>query len=183
MQVINNRVVQTYTPRELAFSVANPRTDLEGWHYGLSEQELLIRTVTRHLWAEAWNENAFSQGSTAKGIINIKGNMTQQALEQFRSQWLAQISSVTNAWKTPIINSRDEMQSISLQPTNQEMGYAQWMEDLTKTACAIFLVDPAENQSRHAHHGRHTAAVHDHQRGAAEAEPRPWPAAIAAPDR
>jgi Phage portal protein len=144
VQLINNRIVQTYTPRDLAFSVANPRTDLLGYSYGYSEQELLIRTVTRHLWAEEWNTNAFSQGSTTKGILNVKGNMTQRHFEQFRAQWLAQISGVTNAWRTPLINSRDDLQWINLQPTNQEMGYAQWMEYLTKLSCAMFLVDPAE---------------------------------------
>ena len=144
VQVVDNKVVQTYTPREMAFSVANPRTDMVGWNYGLSEQELLIRTVTRHIWAEQWNEYSFSQGSTTKGILNVKGNMNQQNFEQFRSQWLAQISGVTNAWRTPLINSKEDLQWISLQPTNQEMGYSQWLEYLTKTACGIFLVDPAE---------------------------------------
>lgn len=143
-QVLNNRLVETFTPRELAFSVANPRTDIGSYSYGMSELEVLIMSVTRHLFAEQWNTNAFSQGSTTKGILNIKGNMTPQAMQDFRAQWMAQVSGVTNAWRTPLINSKEDLQWLSLQPTNQEMGYQEWIQYLVKNICAVFLVDPAE---------------------------------------
>lgn len=144
VQIINGELMAEYTPRELTFSVANPRSNIRCRGYGYSELEMLISTVTCHLWAEEWNKRAFSQGSITKGVLNIKGNISPKQLEAFKKQWISQISGVHNAWKTPILNNRDELQWISLQPTNMEMGYREWMEYLIKIASACYLIDPAE---------------------------------------
>jgi hypothetical protein len=144
VQIVNGVIVTQYTPQELRFSVANPRTDLKAWGYGYSELEMLIRTITSHLWAEEWNRNVFSQGSTTKGILNVKGNIPPQQMDTFKRMWLTQVSGVSNAWRTPLINSNQDLQWISLQPTNNDMGYQQWLEYLIKVMCAIYLIDPAE---------------------------------------
>jgi len=144
IQIIDGVIVNTYTKEELGFSVANPRTDIRAWGYGYSELEMLIRTVTSHLWAEEWNRKQFSQGSTTKGILNIRGNIPPQQLDAFKRQWLTQISGVSNAWRTPIINSNDDIQWVQLQGSNEEMGFQQWMEYLIKIAAAIYLIDPSE---------------------------------------
>lgn len=144
IQIIDGQVVTQYTNKEMTMSCANPRTDLRSWGYGYSELEMLIRTVTQHLWAEEWNRKVFSQGSTTKGILNLKGNIPPQQLDAFKRQWMTQISGVSNAWRTPIINSNEDLQWINLQPTNNDMGYEEWMHYLIKVACAIYLIDPAE---------------------------------------
>ncbi len=144
VQLVDGVLVNSYTHEELAFSIANPRTDLRAWGYGYSELEMLIKTVTSHLWAEEWNRKAFSQGSTTKGILNLKGNIPPQQLDAFKRQWLAQVSGVSNAWRTPVVNSNEEIQWIDLQGTNDEMGYMEWMNYLIKIACACYLIDPAE---------------------------------------
>ena len=143
VQVIDGTIVNEYVKREFIFRVSNPRTDIRSYGYGLSELELLINTVTSHLWAEEWNRKVFSQGSTIKGILNIRGNVPQQQMESFKRMWLTQVSGVTNAWRTPVMNSED-MQWIPLQPSNNDMGYQQWLEYLIKIACAVYLIDPAE---------------------------------------
>jgi hypothetical protein len=143
VQVIDGTIVNEFTRRELIFRVANPRTDLKSYGYGLSELELLINTVTSHLWAEEWNRKVFSQGSTVKGILNVQGKVPAPQMEAFRRQWLTQVSSVSNAWRTPVMNS-DNLQWIPLQPSNNDMGFQQWLEYLIKIACAVYLIDPAE---------------------------------------
>lgn len=143
VQVIDGTIVNEYTRREFIFRVANPRTDIRTYNYGLSELELLINTVTSHLWAEEWNRKVFSQGSTVKGILNVTGNVPPQQMEAFKRQWLTQISGVSNAWRTPVMNS-ENLQWIPLQPSNNDMGYQQWLEYLIKIACAVYLIDPAE---------------------------------------
>jgi len=143
VQVIDGTIVNEYTRKELIFRVANPRTDIRSYGYGLSELELLINTVTSHLWAEEWNRKVFSQGSTVKGILNFQGKIPQAQLEAFRRQWLTMVSGVTNAWRTPVMNS-ENVQWIPLQPSNNDMGYQQWLEYLIKIACAVYLIDPAE---------------------------------------
>jgi hypothetical protein len=56
---------------------------------------------------------------------------------------MAQVSGVSNAWRTPILNT-ENLQWVPLQPSNNDMGYQQWLEYLIKVACAIYLIDPAE---------------------------------------
>jgi hypothetical protein len=143
VQLIEGVEMASFTPLELAFGVANPRTDIRVNGYGLSELELLMTTVTYHLFAEQWNQKVFSQGSTVKGILNITGNIPQNQLENFKRQWIAQVSGVSNAWRTPILNT-ENLQWVPLQPSNNDMGYQQWLEYLIKVACAIYLIDPAE---------------------------------------
>lgn len=143
VQIVDGRQINTYTQRELAFGVANPRTNLSVHGYGFSELEMLIQTITSHLWAEEWNRKAFSQGSTLKGLINFQGNLPSQQLDAFKRQWATQLSGVSNSWRTPILNT-EGVQWVPLQPNNNEMGYQGWLEYLIKIACAVYLIDPAE---------------------------------------
>ncbi len=143
VQLMDGVVVTEYTTKELAFGVSNPRTDIRVHGYGMSELELLITTVTYHLFAEQWNQRVFSQGSTIKGIINLSGNVPQRQLDDFKRQWITQVSGVSNAWRTPLTNV-ENLQWIPLQPSNNDMGYQQWLEYLIKVACAVYQIDPTE---------------------------------------
>lgn len=133
-QLLNGEIVREFTPRECAFLIANPRSSLEIGGYGLPEPQILIQTVTAHLWAEEWNRKAFSQGSTIKGVLNMKGTIDRQKYTEFKRQWMAQVGGITNAWRTPIINS-DGIEFMPMQMSNTEMGYQMWIEYLVKIAC------------------------------------------------
>lgn len=85
-----------------------------------------------------------SAGSSAKGILNLKGdNFTPEMLEGFRRQWLAQVSGVESSWKTPVLQS-EGLEYIDLNKTNQEMEFGKWMEYLLKVAAGVYLIDPQE---------------------------------------
>jgi hypothetical protein len=143
VQVINSSITAEFTIDEMAFCVRNPRTHVKTYGYGLPEIETLITTITSHLWAEEWNRRMFSQGSTIKGLLNIKGNIPPVQFEAFKRQWHSQVAGVQNAWKTPMLNS-EEVSWTPLQMNNTEMGYQMWMEYLCKVTCALFRIDPAE---------------------------------------
>lgn len=143
VQVINSSITAEFTMDELAFATRNPRTHVKTYGYGLPEIETLMTTITSHLWAEEWNRKMFSQGSTIKGVMNIKGNIPPVQFEAFKRMWHSQVAGVQNAWKTPMINS-EEIQWLPLQLSNTEMGYQMWMEYLCKVTCALFRIDPAE---------------------------------------
>lgn len=143
VQIVNGEIMGEYTIDELAFAIRNPRSYMRVFGYGMPEIEVLMTTVTSHLWAEEWNRRQFSQGSTIKGVVNFQGNIPPQQFEAFKRQWYAQISGVSNAWKTPVVNT-DGMTFVPLQGTNVEMGYQMWMEYLIKIASAVYQIDPAE---------------------------------------
>lgn len=144
VQVMAGKVVNLYSERELAFGIRNPRTTITQNGYGIAELEILVNTVTAHLWAEEYNRRFFSQGSAPKGIIYFEGNVMQDQLNSFRRQWHAQVSGVYNAWKTPIIASPAKLNYTNLQISNRQMEYSNWIEYLIKLVCAVFLIDPSE---------------------------------------
>lgn len=145
VQVHNGQIWNVYTKDELAFGVRNPRTDIYIQGYGQSELEMLIQTITSHLYAEEYNRRFFMQGTSPKGMLSFKGDsMTPDQLEVFRRQWRAQMEGVQNSWKTPIFQSDQGIEWIPLDRSNAEMEYSQWMEYLIKITCGVFLIDPAE---------------------------------------
>lgn len=147
VQVMDNVVMSWFTNNELAFGVRNPRTDINMSPYGFSELEQLIHQITSHLYAEEYNMRFFSQGGTTKGIINIKGQFQpadKENIEAFKRQWKAQVSGITGAWKTPIVQAPDGLEYINVGSSNREMEFEKWMNYLINVACAVFQIDPAE---------------------------------------
>jgi hypothetical protein len=144
VQVINGQIENIYSHSDLAFGVRNPRTDIYIQGYGYGELEQLITVVTAHLNAEEYNRNFFTQGSTPKGMLNMKGdNWAPEELEAFKRQWTAMVQGVENSWRMPVINS-EGVDWIDMAKTNQEMEFGKWIEYLIKITCGVFLIDPAE---------------------------------------
>lgn len=148
VQVIDGAVQSWFTSRELAFGVRNPRTSIYMQPYGFSELEQLITQITSHLYAEEYNMKYFSQGGTTKGIINLKqdpnGVMNTEQLESFKRQWRAQVSGITGAWKTPVLQVPNGIEYINVAQSNRDMEFSQWMNYLVNIVCAIYQIDPAE---------------------------------------
>jgi hypothetical protein len=143
VQLINGTVRATYAEDELFFGIRNPRTDLNVGGYGMSELETLVGVITSYLYAEEYNRRIFSQGSIPKGILNLKGDITDEQLKAFRREWSTLVAGVQNAWKTPVLNAED-IDYINLQTANKDMEYMQWIQFLVRVAAAIYLIDPAE---------------------------------------
>ena len=147
VQIMENKVVRTFSAEEMAFCIRNPRTNVFANGYGFSELETLVTTVTSHLWAEEYNRRYFSQGTVPKGMINLKsagGSIHTEHLDSFRRQWLAQAAGVNGSFKTPIMAFDGDLQWIPLSQTNRDMEYQLWLEYLIKVVCSIYLIDPAE---------------------------------------
>lgn len=153
VQVYDGMVITEYNQEDLCFGVRNPRSDLRVYGYGTSELEMLVPAITSLLWAWEYNQKFFSQGSAAKGIINFKGTIPEKSLQAFRRQWYAQLSSVANAWRTPITNSED-LQWINLQQSSRDMEFNAWMDFLIKVCCAMYCMDPAEINFKYGNTGQ-----------------------------
>ena len=143
VQIYDGLVVAEYSQRELCFGVRNPTTDIRNQNYGHSELEMLISTVTSLLWAWDYNQKFFSQGTTAKGIINFKGAIPEKQLRAFRRFWYGQVAGVENAFRQPITNA-DELQWINMQQSNREMEFSAWFDFLIKVATSMYGMDPME---------------------------------------
>lgn len=143
VQLYQNTVCAEFYPWELCFGVRNPQTDIRFNGYGRSELEDLITSVTALLNADTYNANFFKVGSAPKGILRYTGAVNQNTLEDFRRQWVAQVSGVLNAHKIPMINA-DKMEFINTHVPNKDMEYSKYQEFLIKIICAIYKIDPSE---------------------------------------
>jgi hypothetical protein len=143
-QIYDNIVINDFYPWEMAFGIRNPTANIYGNGYGVSEIEILINTITSMLWGEEYNRKFFSQGSSPKGFINIKGEMgmNNEKISEFKRAWQAMMTGVTGAHKTPILQGDVTWQD--LQKTNRDMEFSNWFEFLIKVSCAIYRIDPAE---------------------------------------
>jgi phage portal protein BeeE len=155
VQIYDGMIIAEYTQEEMFFGIRNPRTDIRLQGYGVSELEMLIVTITNLLYSFAYNQNFFTQGSGAKGILNFKGVVPEKQLQNFRKQWYTQVASVENAWRMPITNS-DDLQYISMQTSNRDMEFNAWMDFQIKLAAAMYLMDPVEMNFQYGNVGQKT---------------------------
>lgn len=145
VQFIDGNLYTAYDYGEMAFAVRNPTTDIKANGYGLSEIEMALNYISSQIYGEEYNKKFFTQGSTPKGIINIKGgNVPREELDAFRRAWHAQITGVGNAWKTPILSSESGVDWINLGQTNRDMEFGRWLEYLVNVVCGVYQIDPVE---------------------------------------
>lgn len=143
VQLIDGNIVNEYYPWQLGFCIRNPSTDIHQNGYGRSELEDMIQTVTAILNSDFYNSNFFKVGSAPKGILKYTGNINENTVQEFRSQWMTQVAGVTNMHKIPIVNA-DKLDFISMQQSNKDMEFSKYQEFLIKISCALYKIDPSE---------------------------------------
>ena len=153
VQIYDGMIISEYTQKELCFGVRNPRTDIRLFGYGVSEIEMLMTVITAILFGWTYNQNAFSQGSSQKGILNFKGAIPERQLKAFRRHWYQMVSGVENAWRVPITNA-EELQWINMQNSNRDMEYSAWFDFLIKISAAMLTIDPVEINFKYGNTGQ-----------------------------
>jgi hypothetical protein len=143
VQIYDNVIIAEFTASEMAFMVRNPRTDIRSYGYGVSELEMTVSAITAILWAWHYNSNFFSQGSVAKGLLNLVGAIPEKQLRAFRRQWYQMVSGVENAWRTPITNA-EKVEWIDMHASNRDMEFSAWMDFLIKVVSSVYVMDPVE---------------------------------------
>lgn len=148
VQVINQKQTAEWGADNLAFGIRRPRTWIYARGYGYPELEELIRTVTYLVNAETYNASNFVNGIHVNSILAVKSKMSPQLFRAFRRDFYAMLSGAHQAKRTPILQldpeSNEEVSSVNMSSSAEEMGYSTWMGYLTKIACAIYQIDPAE---------------------------------------
>lgn len=145
MQVgMDNKPLATFGDEDFIFKLANPQNFLDSRGYCYSLLELAIINASTHLNIEVFNRNFFTQGQAARGIINIKGNITQAQLQAFRRQFHQTINGSDNAWRTPIIGGVDGIEFVQLQMGSKDMDYLGFNTHIMRSICSQFGIDPSE---------------------------------------
>lgn len=150
LQVVQGRVRTAYTLDDLIYEPRNPRSDILSAGYGLSEVEMLVKTVTGYLNAITYNQKFFDSNSIPKGILHLTGNYDTKDLAAFKRYWNSMVKGVNNAWSLPVLVSKDQESRAGFERFGveaNEMLFARWMTFLTAVCCAIYGMDPAEINS------------------------------------
>lgn len=140
----DNRVLAAFGDEDMIFKLFNPQNfpDSQGYCYG--PLELAIINITNHLNVENYNANFFTHGFAARGLLHLKGTVTQSQLAAFRRQFYNSIAGVQHAWRTPIISGLDDVQWIQMSGSAREMEYINFNHHLMRTICTQFQIDPVE---------------------------------------
>jgi hypothetical protein len=148
IQIINGHKTAEWDANTLAFAIRRPRSWIYARGYGYPELEELVRTVTYLVNAETYNASNFVNGIHVNSILAVKSKMSPQLFRAFRRDFYAMLSGAHQAKRTPILqldpDANEDVSSVNMGSSAEEMGYSTWMGYLTKIACAIYQIDPAE---------------------------------------
>jgi hypothetical protein len=140
----DNRPLATFGDEDMVFKLFNPQNFVDTQGYCYSPLELAIINITNHLNVENYNANFFTHGYAARGVLHLKGTVTQQSLANFRRTFYNSISGTQNAWRTPIVSGLDEVQWVPMSASAREMEYINFNNHLMRILCAQFQIDPTE---------------------------------------
>lgn len=140
----DNRVLAAFGDADLVFKLFNPQNFADSMGYCYSPLELAIVNITNHLNVENYNANFFTHGYAARGILHLKGTVTQSQLTAFRHQFYNTITGTQNAWRTPIVAGLDEVQWLPMSGSAKEMEYLNYNNHLIRALCTQFQIDPVE---------------------------------------
>lgn len=145
VQVIDKKVVASFTSRELAMGIRNPRTDIGSSGYGLSEVEIAMKEFIAYNNTESFNDRFFSHGGTTRGILQIKAEQqqSQHALENFKREWKSSFSGINGSWQIPVMMA-DDVKFVNMTPTANDMQFEKWLNYLINIISSLYGIDPAE---------------------------------------
>jgi len=146
VQILNDAVVARFTNRQMMFGIRNPQTNLHSLGYGMSELEMLIRTVTTILNTERYNQGQLTQGGIQKGILVVKGDADRNQMETFKRDFREAIRNASAFWRPPVlqVSKESDIDWVKLDQSNRDMEYAQLFDFLVKQACGVYQIDPQE---------------------------------------
>lgn len=140
----DQRTLATFGDEDMVFKLFNPQNFIDSRGYCFSPLELAIITIRSHLDVENFNANFFTHGYASKGILHLKGTVTQQQLANFRRSFYNSITGVQNAWRTPIVAGLDDVQWVPISASAREMEYINFNNHLMRILCTQFQIDPLE---------------------------------------
>jgi len=140
----DNRVLAAFGDEDMVWKLFNPQNFADSMGYCYSPLELSIINVTNHLNVENYNANFFTHGYAARGILHLKGTVTQAQLSAFRRQFYASITGTQHAWRTPIVSGMEDVQWVPMSGSAKEMEYLNYNNHIIRAICTQFQIDPVE---------------------------------------
>ena len=140
----DNRTLGAFGDEDMIFKLFNPQNFADSNGYCYSLLEMAIINITNHLNVENYNSNFFTHGQASRGILHLKGTVTQSQLHSFRRMLYNNVSGAQHAWKTPIIAGLEDVQWVPMAGNAKEMEYINFNNHILRSICSQFQIDPIE---------------------------------------
>lgn len=157
----DEKPLAVFGDEDMIFKLFNPQNFIDSQGYAYSPLEMAIINLTHHMNTETYNSNFFTHGQAAKGVLHLKGTVTQSQLTAFRRQFYNLINGAQHAWRTPIIAGLDDVQWVPMAGGSKEMEYIEYNSHLMRSICTQFQIDPVELGLDHLVGGGKTASSGD----------------------
>jgi len=144
VQVINGKVLESFSDKEMIFIRIYLQSDVDLNGYAISPLERAISMVTSHLQIENHQKQFFTHGVASRGLLVIQGDVTPNQLRTLQAQWTAQVTGPTTAWRTPILAGINSVQWVPLNVSNRDMEFAAYQDHVLRTIHSSFSIDPEE---------------------------------------
>lgn len=147
IQVINGIPYQAFTSKEMHVQNLYPSTDVEHKGYPVTPIDTAVQSVTTHISIDSYNKLYFQNGRAAKGMLVLKSDdIDSSVLDDVKSQFMASINSVNNAFRAPIfgVGSKDDVAWLPM-VSNAGDGEFQFLYDqVARNILAAFNMSPDE---------------------------------------
>lgn len=147
VQVINGVPCQAYTSKEMLVHNCYPSTDIELNGYPITPIDTAIAAITTHINITNHNKLYFEQGRAAKGMLVFNSDtINPGTLADMRQQFNANINSVRNSWRTPIIKvgKDDGVEWKSIESVSKDMEFQYLSDSNARVVLSAFQVGPEE---------------------------------------
>lgn len=148
-QYVDGELAHYFAIDEMANCVRNPRSWNYIFGYGHPELEEMISVVSWLIHALATNGANYMTGVHGNMLLAFQTKMKKGRFAAVERMVQAALSGVRQNRKTPIIQLDplydEKIEPIELGKTsNADMQYADWINFLVKTICALYGIDPSE---------------------------------------
>jgi len=143
VQVIEGKVVEGFSSKELAFVKLYTESDLDLRSYCVGPLERAISAIISSMQIENHQRQFFANGTASRGVFTINGDCTPNQLRTLQAQW-NQITGPVNAWRTPVLAGIKSASFIPLTMSNRDMEYAAYQDHILRILFSCFAMDPEE---------------------------------------
>ncbi len=141
-------VTQWFGYDEILYRPRNPRPDVYGEGYGISESELIMRIITGFINLLNYNIKAYEDNHIPQGFLQLWGDFKQDDMEDFKAEWAAMVAGVSNAWRLPLlISERGKDAGANFVKTGVEVTEMHFIKGTLMYVgleCAMRGIDPEE---------------------------------------
>lgn len=148
IQVLNNRIVNEFTPDQMSWWIRNRETFMYRNGYGAPELEKAVSIVAALVNAITHNTVNYTTGIHSQNLIEAGIIGSDDRMSTLQRVIEVSTSGIRHSRRTPLFQVNPALQEyLKVHPlgsTNKEMEFSEWINFLKKQLCSLFQMDPAE---------------------------------------